>query len=663
MTPKVVLVSMPWTTLVQPSLGLGILKRQLEHDGIAVRVHHANLDLLKYVSAQTYDAVSECWGLNDFVFSALLDPALDDAQLASLRRQCRTHASNGIHEDYTSERDLVELFLALRNGIVPTYVAECAERILAEEPTLVGFTCMFDQTIASAAVAKLLKEAQPDLLIAFGGYAVQHDGGTQVLKAFPQVDCIARGDGEPVIAQLARASVGEIELALIRGVSSRPGAARPRNLGQLLKDGKLTLHPAGAAASCDTPPQADLTAARAPDYDDWFADVHRVFEEHKVRIQTLGLPLESSRGCWWGQKHHCTFCGIDEETLKYRSKSAEQVVAELRDLVGRYGAAYSFRFADYILPHHFHHTLLPQIQGAFATPLMLEGEIKANQTRDAMREFAAAGFRALQPGIESFSTPVLKRMRKGVSGIQNVQLLKWGYLDGVVIDYNVLYGLPGDAAAEYLWLLQNTPKLYHLTPPISRTETIITRFAPLQSEPEQFGFTQKPHHHACYDALFSAGFLARTGFELDDYCYYFERHFDYPEELAKLYGQLVVQINHWKERHKQADVHLTYAPLAAGGYAFDDTRFGAERIVVTGLPALVYEKCNDHHISIKRVKEELGAHSSAAQREVDAAIQSLDRSRLVWTEGEEILGLAVPHDIAERHAQTEWKTSWKSIYV
>src|SRR5262249_15232435 len=45
------------------------------------------------------------------------------------------------------------------------------------------------------------------------------------------------------------------------------------------------------------------------------------------------LSYETSRGCWWGQKQHCTFCGLNGEGMTYRRKSAERVITELRSLL------------------------------------------------------------------------------------------------------------------------------------------------------------------------------------------------------------------------------------------------------------------------------------------------------------------------------------------
>lgn len=635
--PKAVLVSMPWTTVLQPSLGLGVLCAELRSEGLACRAFHANLLLLKHMRAATYDALAHSDVLNEFLFTAPLD-VVDEAQLDALCARCKLLcAAERNPPGYEDPAELYELILALRDEVVPAFLADCAERILAMEPTLVGFTCLFDQTLASAALARLLKDARPDLPIVLGGYAVQHDNGTEVLKAFPQVDAIARGDGEPIIARLARASVGDGAFDDIRGVTTRANMHRPQ-----------------------APLRADLRKALRPDYDDWFADVADLGEREKVRVFTECLPLESSRGCWWGQRSHCTFCGIDEETLKYRAKAPEQVLAEIGSLRERYGVRYALRFSDYIFPHHYHETLIPEL-ARLQPRAQLECEIKANQTRERLQAFARAGFVAVQPGIESFSTPVLRRMDKGVRAIQNVQLLKWGYLDGVVINYNLIFGFPGDQPEEYRFLAENMPRLYHLTPPVSRGEVALTRFAPLYETPERFGLPGKATSHAYYRVLFSRSFLERTGFQLDNYCYYFDRNFDFTPQMAELYTRLVIQVAHWKQRQAADGVMLAYKK-GGGRYAFIDTRFARrETFELHGAAAALYEVCDDRAIGTEEAIGRAMALAGATRDEALEALDELDRRRVVWQSDRMLLGLGIPSEIAALRHRQRWRLSWPAL--
>ena len=88
--PKVdtVLVSMPWAPPTEPSLGLGILKSCIQTAGFSVKIYHAAPRLLRYLTLYTYSFLSERWGINEFLFTAALDPSCDDAQLDCLVKQC-----------------------------------------------------------------------------------------------------------------------------------------------------------------------------------------------------------------------------------------------------------------------------------------------------------------------------------------------------------------------------------------------------------------------------------------------------------------------------------------------------------------------------------------------------------------------------------------------
>ena len=70
-----------------------------------------------------------------------------------------------------------------------------------------------------------------------------------------------------------------------------------------------------------------------------------------------GLPLETSRGCWWGSVHQCTFCGLNGTSLGYRVKSPGRVLTELDELQDRYHLS-DFEAVDNILDMGYYTSLL-----------------------------------------------------------------------------------------------------------------------------------------------------------------------------------------------------------------------------------------------------------------------------------------------------------------
>ncbi|MFE2151521.1 RiPP maturation radical SAM C-methyltransferase [Streptomyces lavendulae] len=673
----IALVSMPWAPPNEPCLGLSILKACLTRADLSARVFHFATDLLRWLKYDTYQFLSDWWGLNEFLFTGTLDPSLGEKQKAAVVQRILTYwkAGDGYqHDAYPTPDSILDLFMSVRHEVIPQFLDEAADRILLSGARIVGFTCLFDQTMASLALATKLKALKPELTVVFGGYALEGSPGRTVAQAFPCVDHFVVGDGEQAIVDLACHILGKPSLQQSRTPTplrsllplTPSDSSRPIAGTDFLGSGtapNVTAEKASLASQkIIHAPKYALNDSPIPDYDDWYEDLSLLERSHGIRVNTEVLPVESSRGCWWGQSKHCVFCGIDDETLKYRHKDASVTLDMLKELRARYGNA-TFRFSDYIMPKAYYTDLLPQL--AQCRPrFRLHSEIKANHPPERIQLLVDAGFIAVQPGVESFSTSVLRSMDKGVRGIDNACLIKTGYNARLAIYYNILYGLPGDSTRAYEEMLGMIPRIYHLMPPASRTETVITRFAPLQVDPARFGISSNPVHHECYDALFSDQFLRRTGFSLDDYGYYFDRNFTFSPELKALYSQLVFQVDHWKKLHQTRFVELSFESIDAS-LKIKDSRFSAaaDEYVLSREASLLYEKVEHRPISFDRVCAKLRSVGRLTVSEAEAGLAELEQRRLIWKEGELIFGLAVPRKVAAAHCEDRWPQTWRSIYV
>jgi ribosomal peptide maturation radical SAM protein 1 len=376
-----------------------------------------------------------------------------------------------------------------------------------------------------------------------------------ILRACPWIDAICDGEGEHVVAALARAAAGEAPLSSVKGIVYRSKS--------------------GCVLSTPPPPAVDLESLPPPDYSDFYADIERLSTEFMVDVAPRGLPIENSRGCWWGEKNHCVFCGIHDDDMAYRHKSAASVIQTLDTLHARH-APFAFRFADYILPNSYYTTLLPELVRRGA-PYRLECELKANLKEAQVSLLSKAGFLAVQPGIESFSTPVLTAMRKGVSAAQNVFTLLMGRRYQIDIYYNLLYGFPGDEAADYATMVRQLPRLFHLGAPVTCLPVQITRFAPLHARPEAFGI-ERAEPEPCYDLVFSADFRATSGFDMADFAYYFERSFENAPKLQCLYADMDDIATAWRQRGPQRAWLCLKRDAASGDMRVHDGRLDAETV-------------------------------------------------------------------------------------
>jgi len=630
--PRALLLSMPWAALGEPSLGLGVLKSCLEQAGVAVRVRHLNLFLLRYLRASTYVGLANAYALNDFVFTHGLDPNVSGVQYRLIRERLAELAEIGILSLSEDPDRAITTLIKARHNIFSSWLDECAEFVVAENPTFVGFTCLFDQTISSIALARKIRERLPTVTIVLGGYALEGPASREVLRCFPWIDAVCLGEGEPAIVELARASVGQRPLAGIPNILTREtGKSKMASSPRYVRGRLLAVR---EPISTRTEP-ISMNESPVPSFDDYFADLDELNRVYQIEIKFDTLPVETSRGCWWGQKQHCIFCGIDDETMQYRTRSPDHIIAMLDELNLRYGV-HSFRFSDYILPQTYIKTLLPKL-AAKQEPYHLECEIKANLTVEHFIFLKAAGFGECQPGIESFSSSVLSKMCKGVTGIRNIQTLVLGKMNGIRIHYNFLFGFPTDELKEYEEMLTVIPLLYHLDPPHGRQQVEITRFAPLQADPDRFGIRAAPHA-ILYDAVFSPDYLAATGLDLDAYAYYFEQPYANSRALKRVYGLLTEQIDYWKRTQAKRTIELTWT-ASDERIIFRDSRYSEEPTISTfgEQHHAVYRACAGTARSIDAIVE----LASLTTHDVVTVLDELVTTRVVLREGHKYLGLAI----------------------
>ena len=83
--------------------------------------------------------------------------------------------------------------------------------------------------------------------------------------------------------------------------------------------GGIVLRKNGVSISTGEPERIrEMDTLPFPDYSDYFHDLER--SSSAINIFPT-LLFETSRGCWWGAKSHCTFCGLNGGSMTFRSKT------------------------------------------------------------------------------------------------------------------------------------------------------------------------------------------------------------------------------------------------------------------------------------------------------------------------------------------------------
>lgn len=435
------LVVPPFAQVETPTLGVAILAAACRARGMTVAVVHANLMFAARIGYPGYRGiansnVASLLGERLFLpYAYRSDPALVFDPPAPLPPQLQTS------------------YDAIAPAVEPLLDDACA-RVIALEPRILGISSSYQQTLAASAIARRIKAVAPATRIVLGGPNASSPMGEALAEIFPWIDHVFSGEAD-------------IEF--------------PDFCETLLEEGRAELP---RVIHC--PPLADMRRSPAPDFSDYFADLRALGDALPATLPDA-LPVETSRGCWWGAKNHCTFCGLNGATMMFREKPATTALAEVDALEAEWSVG-RFAVADNIMPLRYLTELLPLLAARKRRPTLFY-EVKANLKYDQLALMARAGIDTIQPGIESLSSPVLKLMRKGVSAHQNIALLRDCRSLGIEVVWNYLYGFPGETVAHYASVTPLIPALEHLAPPNDFSPLIIDRFSPYHSTPDAFGIT------------------------------------------------------------------------------------------------------------------------------------------------------------------------------
>ncbi|HWO46901.1 MAG TPA: RiPP maturation radical SAM C-methyltransferase, partial [Solirubrobacterales bacterium] len=515
--------------------------------------------------------------------------------------------------------------LARARRQVDPFLDECLEAVGREDWELVGFSSSFTQNMASLALARELKARRPEVRIAFGGANCEDLMGLALHQGFPFLDLVFCGEADITLPRAVAA------LAAGEGLESIPGLVwrDPGDGGSRWK----SLAPEKVK---------DLDELPYPDYDDFFSQCDQLPQGSRI----AGVPMETSRGCWWGEKHHCTFCGLNGLSMAFRSKTPERALAELDHLLDRYRVS-DVQMVDNILDMGYVKTFLPMLAEREVKPALFY-ETKANLTPEQLAVFRAAGIRAIQAGVESLDTRVLKLMDKGTTGIRSIELLKHCREIGIWPHWNILYGFPGEPPEAYGQMAREVEGLRHLDPPNVCTRFRLDRFSPLFVRAGEMGIDAVRPARA-YELLYD---LPPEGVRA--LAYYFE--FDYrdgrdPDAYAEPLRDAVAA---WQEEARGDLVHLA----DGGATTILDTRGGRrEEFRLEGAESDLYQYCATAR-PLPRIEEEFG--SRLGPRRLRSVLDAWLQARLAIELDGRCLALAVDAE-ASRRWRHRRKPSWQEV--
>lgn len=602
----------PFGDIKRPAIGVSTILSGVREAGFSARIEYVNLRLASWIGVDLYQWITEMGDqllldparpsislVGDWFFAGVLFPGQlppDDAYLARF-----------VAPDPRG-RARIEALLDARSRYAARFVEYAAQEILKHYPQVVGFTSTFHQTCCGLAIAKALKQAPDAPAVIFGGANCEGEMGLQLIRSFPWIDYVCTGEGDEVAPEF-----------LDRYIRHKNPDPPPGILRQ------------GFADTLQVPkPISKMDSLPVPDFHDYFEGLEACGLTGVAPI----LTVETARGCWWGAKQHCTFCGLNGDGMAYRSKSPQRAISEMIQLSETYGID-RMHSVDNILDTRYIPSLFPELARRDSR-LDLFYEVKANLHYDQLKTMRDGGVRAVQPGIESFSNSILRLMRKGCTGVQNIQLLRWCTELDIATAWNVLYGFPEEPPEEYERMAELVPLLVHLPPPGFCTRFRMDRFSPLYTRALEFGL-QNVRAMEAYSYVYP---LPATA--LGHLAYFFE--FDYRDgrQPASYVRPLIERIQEWT---MLADEWPTRLDAYGMGnlLVIEDTRPCATkgRHIFTGLAARVYREC-DVGTKVPGLARRLDSHEGDVRRVLERFLKEM---LMIEMDGQ-FLSLAVFRDRA-----------------
>jgi ribosomal peptide maturation radical SAM protein 1 len=501
------LVLPPFAGMERPSLGLHVLKAVAEKAGLKVDIFNANIHFSSVFGENNYTSV--CYAptgdlSGEKVFAPIAFPDV------------RPQVSPDV--------------LQIAEG----WVDATAQFIASLNYPVIGCNTMFEQLACSVALLSRVKRYDSSKVTIIGGAQCEGEMAEGILSLKKQIDFVFSGESEKSFVHFL-SQPGEYLRHSSRIVAGEP-----------LKEME------------DLPPS---------EYSSYFEQFRLMCPDSDISKGNLHwLPHEGSRGCWWGQKHHCTFCGINGMGMSYRMKSPMKLMKEIEHQFAQNGCR-NLLMVDNIMPHDYFDTLLPEL-AAKDLGLRIFYEQKANLTASRMHKISAAGINIIQPGIESLSDDLLVLMKKGVKSWQNIAALRFARIYDVYVNWNLLHSFPGDRKAHYAAIERLIPLLHHLCPPSGLNQLSIDRFSPYFDHREKYGISNVRPMAAYYDIFPAASDIPKLA-------YHFHGNYDSDalndkatlETLAKLVDDW---ISSWED--SPAPPVLNLAQLNDGLFLLTDTR-------------------------------------------------------------------------------------------
>lgn len=522
------LICMPFADPFESSLALHQLKSAVEiksKDKVHIDILYLNHDFMTYFGTQLYSYANSMRGIltgfGDWFFRPSVFPDAPD--------NTDIYFQYFGPESESFAKELRQIVDEKRSGI-NDFFDTIIDRYALENSGIAGFTSAFYQNMASFSFAGKLKATFPDMITVMGGPNCENPMGFSIIRNIEAMDYVFSGPGLKSFPQFVRTWLdGKIDdLEKIDGIISKNNVKQRE---QQHASGNLESMKKTVGADLDINTFLDL------DYDIYFDSLNRHFPDNR---RSPILFFETSRGCWWADRSPCTFCALTGGE-KYRAMDEDMAVAQFQQMFKYSDRCRFFEAVDRIIPPDYAEKVFPRVSPPENATVVYE--VRTTLSRREMDQLSRAGVKAVQPGIESLSTRILKLMKKGTTAFQNLTFLKNCRLTDIYPGWNLLIAVPGEDEQVYEKYFNDFPSFFHLPPPGAIFPIQFQRGNHYFRNPDEYKLKLTPYPF--YQMIYPFDEAS-----LNNIAFYFEHQFDLNDArvqaITSCIGRLFQEVGHWQ---------------------------------------------------------------------------------------------------------------------
>ncbi len=607
---RLALVSMPWPPANRPSIQLSTLKSYISSKAPDIKTdcYHPYLDVGNLLGLNTYKNIAERTWVAESVYGYLLNP------------KKRAEILDIFHKEYGSKK----------KGIPPNLktISTQIDRLHQRQHLnldwfsyhLIGFSICLSQLTSSLYMIRQIRKRYPSARIVVGGSSCAGELGRSLLINISEIDFVVSGEGErPLLALINRINKGKLEGEDSSGLWWRDeqGHIRGGGLKQL----------------------PDLRELPVPDYGDYFQELRR-----QPRLFNLvpNIPMETSRGCWWHRfssgsvDRACKFCNLNLQWRGYRSKEPAQVAREMQWLAEKH-ASLKFSFVDNILDSRKLNKLFRCIND-LDRGFEIFTELRASVSRDDLIQMRRAGVNQVQIGVEALSTRLLRKINKGTTAIQNIEIIKHCEELGIQHLSNLMLGFPTSDAKDVEETLNNL-KFVLPYQPLRKVRFWLGQNSAVCLHPEQYGI-RRIINHPHYQRLLPDSLS-------DSLCLMIKTYVGDRSQQRRLWRPVERELARWQRQYESLRRKHFPAPLLGyrdgGNFLLIRRRtegFEMETFRLRGSSRAIYRFCQTTR-SLAQIRSEF---PSLTFEKLQTFISDMVEKRLMFQEGKRVLSLAVNDD-------------------